>query len=259
MSTRKADKEKANEILNKLFKTPICNWDGMEIAVAIPMERTLSYPYEVVPFIAYLGQRGAHFIWHPYARVDVTRNHMVDTFLESTLNFTHLLFLDSDMKFPIDIVEQLAKWFYLYDDVEVVAAKYFARGAPYMPCWFNIEDGALKPPTKWDEGLVEADAIGTGAVLISRRVFEKIDKPWFEYIYDEAANNRYPAEDIYFSLLCKEKDIKMWVDTELVVPHLHPIGVVEKTFRLWYERFGWLSEAEAAEKFRNEYLKKTEE
>jgi hypothetical protein len=43
-------------------------------------------------------------------------------------------------------------------------------------------------------------------------VFDKIPDPWFEW--------KELGEDIDFCLKCKDHDIPIWCDTDLILPHI---------------------------------------
>lgn len=60
-------------------------------------------------------------------RTDRARNQIIETYLPYQ-ELTHLLFLDSDMVFPHDIIAQL-----LAHKKAVVGGLYFHRGVPYQP------------------------------------------------------------------------------------------------------------------------------
>lgn len=228
---------------------PIRDWDFAKIAIAIPLERGMVNADKVVPFIAHLGQRGAHFLWHPYARTDIVRNHAVLAMLNAEQQFTHILFLDSDHNHYPNVVERLARWVAWDPTVEVVSGINFQRVPPFKTCWYMANDeGKLVIPTEWPHGLVEAAAVGGGSLLVSRKVFEKIPPVWFQYFYDDALGDIYPGEDIYFSMLCRENGVKMWVDTTTCSPHYSVMEVTEELFRGWYDKYGLDSEDTAGEK-----------
>ena len=67
-----------------------------------------------------------------------------------------------------------------------------------------------KPPIS---KLLEVDAVGTGVMLIRSSVFKDIGKPYFYY-----EENR--SEDIMFCQKCREKGIRIYVDTTIGCGHI---------------------------------------
>ena len=67
-----------------------------------------------------------------------------------------------------------------------------------------------KPP---ESKLIEVDAVGTGVMLIKNKVFKELDKPYFFYEADR-------SEDIMFCQACRQKGIRIYVDTTLKCGHI---------------------------------------
>lgn len=58
------------------------------------------------------------------------------------------------------------------------------------------------------DGLVEADAIGTGCIIIKREILEKMKRPFWNY-YDENGL-RYAGLDLTFCKRAKDLGYKVW-------------------------------------------------
>lgn len=204
---------------------------GLRIAVAIPMERQV--PAEAFLSLWNIARHGYKVIPHPYGRTDVQRNTIglaVKKIPEAEI--THVCMLDLDHMHPPDTVERLARWVIQDPERWVVAGLNFRRGAPYDPCIFiQSPDGQFRPPLEWDEGLIEVDALGHGAILISRKVFETIPGAWWQYSYIHFEKEIYPSEDIYFSALMQHHGVKLYCDTTCTSPHLISATVDEAAFR----------------------------
>ena len=137
----------------------------------------------------------------------------------------YVLFLDSDMRFPPYLLEQLIDRTAQNPDVGIVACNYPTRRPP-------VKTVAFSDFTKMEciysadrVGLEEVDAVGMGAMLIKASVFERLPKPWFQVCYLPTAGV-YLGEDIYFCKLAQAHQIKVWVDHDLSKEVRH-IGVVE--------------------------------
>jgi hypothetical protein len=128
---------------------------------------------------------------------------------------THVLFLDSDMTFPLDVLKRL-----LAHGKDIVGAVYSRRRAPFGPTGQPME-GA-----KESGGLLRMKNLPTGCVLITMRVFEKLPKPWFS---DRVEGEHILGEDFHFCEKATTAGFEIWQDTALSREVGH-IG--EKVFKL---------------------------
>jgi hypothetical protein len=167
------------------------------------------------------GKNGYSLISGGYARTDLARNNMCKTFLEMTKHDNDLLvMLDTDHKYPLDVVEMFAK-----NDpaLGIVGALAYRRGEPYDPLWFVRHNGQLLTPVEYDMGEVYACAIvSTSAISIRRWVLVDLTRkgylwPWFRYEYP--TTNDMPSEDMYFGRICESAGINHHVDTRIEIPH----------------------------------------
>jgi len=222
---------------------------GIRIAVAVPMERNVT-DWAFMHFWQ-IAQRGWPLISGVYGRTDVNRNR-IGRFVRETPEITHVVMLDLDHLHAGNIVERLASW--VLEDRErlVVSGLHFRRSEPFDPLAFVYgPDGKLHPPVEWPRGLMEAHAVGHGSILIAREVFERLPQPWWAYSYDEAREDVFPSEDMWFSRLCLAHGIRIWVDTTVTSPHLVTNLVDEDTFRRWLadnmERITLVDDRQAAQ------------
>lgn len=180
-----------------------------------------------------IAQQGWPQIWVPPCRVDLARNKAAKALLDSDL--THLLMLDCDHRHPADIVQRLARWVVRDPSRLVVSGMAFRRCPPFDPTVYmaDMETGEVHQFAEWRKGLMRVDLIGTPCVLINREVFERIPPPWFAFDYTHAGDDKYPGEDIYFSLRCKEAGIDIWVDTTTISPHAMESWVTDQTYKTY--------------------------
>ena len=222
----------------EVLKTmPIASWPFPRVMVCWLLERTISYADIVIPSMMDIMAQGPLVLQMPYTRTDVARNKAGIELLKS--NFTHLLMLDIDHKHPMDIIQRLSKW--VIDDpkkYQVVGGLNFRRSEPHDPCAYKMDGDGRMYAIEWDENskLIEVDRLGTGSILISREVFEKLELPWFYNIYDKVWDDAWPGEDIGFSRKCKDAGISMWCDVTVTSPHITPAGIDEKSWRKWLEK-----------------------
>ena len=125
---------------------------------------------------------------------------------------THLLFIDSDMSFPKDVIARL-----LAAGELVVAANCARRRMPTGPTAANYDEKGVKSNvyTMADSvGLEKVDAVGTGIMLVDMRVFDMAPAPWFAcpWVIDQ---NGFMGEDIFFCRLLKKYDIPIHIDHDV--------------------------------------------
>ncbi len=102
---------------------------------------------------------------------------------------THVLFLDSDMRFPETTLECL-----LAHDVPIVGANYVQRT---MPDWWvaRAQQGGGCVSSVGRSGLQAVESVGFGVMLIRCEVLAQLPQPWFHAPYDAL---RHVGEDVYF-------------------------------------------------------------
>lgn len=212
----------------------------MKPAVAILMERTISYADEVMPWIVGVAQYRYPMLFLPYGRTDTTRNRYAKTMLAG--DYTHLVMLDIDHRHPVDVVERLLARIQEDPTREVIGALYFRRGKPYEPMMFRSGQGGLYSVIDWEPGqLLEVDAIGTGAIIIARSVFERLAYPYFRYEYE---GDRFVSEDLYFCRVAREAGVRIWCDTALHTEHLLTGRINETVFRSYLDHHPEIVETE---------------
>lgn len=131
---------------------------------------------------------------------------------------THVLFIDSDMTFPQDMVGRL-----LAHDVDIVATNCARRRMPTGPT-AKIKNKLIFSMPE-DTGLQEVDTIGMGVMLIKADVFKKMSEPWFETPWRTDARG-YIGEDVFFCNKAKSIGYKIYIDHD-VSKEIGHIGTFE--------------------------------
>ena len=122
------------------------------------------------------------------------RNLCVANFLKDPANYTHLLFIDSDIDFTFNVIMKMLKF-----DREVIATPYPMKHIHWDQIWNKIQKGNIKNieelkraghtyPIKLDnhtgenipvvDGVMEVSHAPTGCMLIKRQVFDKMIKAY---------------------------------------------------------------------------------
>lgn len=126
------------------------------------------------------------------------------------INSDYVLWLDSDMVFPSTSALRL-----LEHDKDIVGCNYLKRTKPLKPVAYkNIGDwDSFLPLTVQDE-LVKVEGVGMGCILMKTEIFKKIEKPYFEFLYNEKSDD-WLGED--FNLLTKLRNVgyEVYIDTLL--------------------------------------------
>jgi hypothetical protein len=159
---------------------------------------------------------------------DAAREGIVQDFLDSGADI--LWFLDSDIcppKYVLDLVVQHGdKW-------QVAGAPYpvfmAQPGEAQRQVVFTIykamqpDPATGKPrlaPTECpSEGTAFIDGIATGCLFIKREVFDKLERPYFEFKYDPITRAPVEGEDIGFCLKLHRLGIQFFIDFSMVCKH----------------------------------------
>lgn len=145
-----------------------------------------------------------------------SRQEMVERSLLDP-NVTHFLWLDSDMRFPHDLIERL-----LAHDKLFVAANCSKRVHPAVPTAFHLSEDKTKTirifPDPEKTGLEKVAGVGTAVALHKREVYEIIPKPWFANPWmqnEEGTQWKMVGEDMYLCGQCDNNDVPIYIDHDL--------------------------------------------
>jgi hypothetical protein len=134
---------------------------------------------------------------------------------------THLLWIDSDHRFPVDTGHRL-----LAHDRPFVGINGTTRAMPIRYTAAKTETDYIAT-TERSKGLEKVRRIGFGIVLIEARVFEAVPKPWFLIEYAEKDGEAYyRGEDVYFCEKARQYGFVPMVDHDLTkqTEHIGSVG-----------------------------------
>ena len=151
------------------------------------------------------------------------RNTLVYDFMQT--DYTHLLFVDSDIQFdPLDVIRMIK------EDKDIIGGAYAKKeilwdriGNDANSLKYNTSDVVFTLDKPINKDIAEVKCVGTGLMLIKREVFTKIkDKhPLRTYMYNNnkhycyfdcrILNNEYLSEDYFFCQLWRELGGKVFV------------------------------------------------
>lgn len=134
----------------------------------------------------------------------------------------YLLFIDDDMTFPPNTLEEL-----LSHRKDVVGVNAYSRCLPLSSTVGLMDaEGNYKHPDKHTDyemqvpkHLFEAYFVGCGVCLIDMSVFARIDTPYFEFTYEESGIVK-DGEDGNFCRKVRDAGMSVWCDGALEIGHL---------------------------------------
>ena len=163
------------------------------------------------------------------------RNYLTSVFL--TTEYTHLLFIDSDVEFGAEVGLRM-----LVADKDIITTPYRAKNSNLNTHTYTVKFADPKVVPILPGGLVEIEAGPTGLMLIHRRVFEKIIKnrpdlkiknsanqalketdkshSFYYNFFDFAFEDGYTyGEDVSFCKLARKEGFKLYANTESPTGH----------------------------------------
>jgi glycosyltransferase involved in cell wall biosynthesis len=118
-------------------------------------------------------------------------------------NADYVLWLDSDMVFPYNLLEEL-----LNTGKDVVGCTYVKRVHPT-----NLVHHELEGTPEVGHGVREVLRLPAGALLIKTSVFSKMEKPYFRCSYP--GDGTEAGEDYWFCDRVRENGGAVWLHSEL--------------------------------------------
>jgi len=163
------------------------------------------------------------------------RNYLTSTFL--TTEYTHLLFIDSDVEFQPEAGLRM-----LVADKDIITTPYRAKNPDLNTHTYTVKFPDPKVVPILPGGLVEIEAGPTGLMLIHRRVFKKIilSRPDLKIknsanqalketesshsnyynFFDFAFEDGYTyGEDVSFCKLARKEGFKLYANTNSITAH----------------------------------------
>lgn len=203
--------------LNILICVPAL--DSIKTGCAYSIARALAF-FAAMP---YEGKKNVDVTFVKSSNLAESRTILVSRAFQ--LEATHILWVDSDMKFPEDAIPAL-----LNHALPVVAVNYPTKDIEARPTAYADGDDYVGPVWSGDNstGLCEVEHCGMGLMLVDVRVFEAIDLPYFHFEPQAPDFIHTATEDVYFCRKIAEKGIKVYIDHDLSKRCAH-IGDFEYT------------------------------
>jgi len=179
------------------------------------------------------GQASLRFYWMNGTLLTDMRNDLAREAVKD--GATHILWVDSDMRFPKDALSRL-----LAHDAPIVGANYVQRKRPCKPTAArqSPQTGGrywvYTPPEDAPHAPLEAvESLGLGLCLIETAVFECVSEPWFSMVWNPE-KNQHMGEDVYFFRKVKEA-----IDVDPMIDHAlsREVSHIGKHAYVWQDAY----------------------
>lgn len=198
----------------------------MKIGICLPLGKSVEGKF-FSNFIDVLMDNVQKYEIDIFTQVDVYidrgRNELAKKAILNKCDY--VWFIDSDHILPKGTLNRLLK--IIKDkNASVVSALYFTRTNPNLPVIRKIEEGGFEQIFEY-QGIIEVDGVGMGCCLIKTEIFKGLEYPYFDSIYEKKGDLvSYIGEDLFFCRTLRNKGIKIYVDTDLVIKHIG--GIVDE-------------------------------
>jgi len=159
---------------------------------------------------------------HNYRPHDSARNAGVKEFRKSNLDWIGML--DNDMTPQANLLDMMD---FAPAEADIVVPKFYCLSGndpsvlKISLAWKLLPGQTSIPPNvSW----VEIDSCGTGAIFIRRRVFDVLQKPYFQFAYDgDGVTAR--GEDETFCAKARAAGLRIFGHTAFEVDHIHSVSL----------------------------------
>ena len=134
-------------------------------------------------------------------------------------NYTHILFLDSDMVFDESIVETLR-----FSKKAFICGSFNSRRPPYGPCIYQ----SLKPMEKAEVSGLEPFKIagcGMACTMISTEIIKEVQNKYGSCFNPDRVDGVNYGEDLAFCRRAAEIGAEMWCEPTASVGHIAHITI----------------------------------
>jgi GT2 family glycosyltransferase len=177
------------------------------------------------------------------------RNKAIVHFLEEG-NADWLFWVDTDMGFPADTIDQLLKaanpverpivgalCFTQTEKTEDGMGGWRCRATPTVFDWAKLDDGQMGWVVRWDfppNTLIQVGGTGGACILIHRSVFERIEQAHGRTWYDRVPNTttgQLISEDLSFCLRAGALQIPIFVHTGIRTTHMKALWLGDDDYQ----------------------------
>ena len=198
---------------------------GLKVAVCIPARDTMvaSTAFDLARMSAYDAKnRTGSLAFYTVSSTLIfdARERLAQAALKDGADV--VLWIDSDMRFPKDLVEIM-----LSRNVPILGVNAVTRQKPAFPTAKNfvmVGEGVgewVKIDSRGKKGLEKVTAVGCGIQMTRREVFDKTPPSWFEFM--KVKGGQWVGEDVYFCIKAPDAGFDTYLDHDLT-PHIGHVG-----------------------------------
>ena len=202
----------------------------MKVAICLPCRDMVNagFAYDLAGMTAYT-QVPLFLLQSQGTLIANQRTELIKNALEEDV--THILFVDTDRRFPMSTLERL-----IAHDKDIVAVNYPTRKFPIQPVAFANDQTNERVFTEKDStGLESVASVGMGIMLIKASIFDKIKLPYF-MIGFSAAHQEYTGEDIFFCRKARAAGYEVFIDHNLSKEVRHTGAIDFEHEHIWATR-----------------------
>lgn len=139
----------------------------------------------------------------------------------------YILWLDSDMTFPPNVLEKMLK--HMEEGKDIVSGLYFRRRPPFTPVLFkHLEKGNNVAYDDYPkETVFECDGVGFGCVMMKKEILLDVLLNCGTF-FDQIDNY---GEDLSFCMRAKEQGYKIYCDSTIKCGHVGQVVVDEEIYQ----------------------------
>jgi hypothetical protein len=178
-----------------------------------------------------------HIVTNECSVISASRNALAEK-----AGHDYLMWVDSDIQFPPYGISRL-----MDRDKDVIGGLYFRKEKDARPNVFKLNDGNFFE-TIYDiptfKEPFQCDGVGTGFMLIKRKVFEAFtpevcEKLWYPFDLGRGPSNKEEGEDLSFCRRVKELGFEVWCDPTIPLGHIgrhiykHEDFIAANQFKGW--------------------------
>jgi hypothetical protein len=186
----------------------------IKVAICVPCRDELmsGFCFDLAKLVQYEALRGkveVHLLQMQGTLIFTQRERLGEEALKWGADY--LMWVDSDMRFPKDTLEEMLK-----HNVDIVGVNATTRREPIKPTAVNLvikneeEHSWIPIDSLNSKGIEKCTAVGFGLTVIKADVFKKVSRPWFNVIWSD--HGAIIGEDIHFCIKCQDTGYDVYVD-----------------------------------------------
>lgn len=195
-----------------VYKKTIWNGGSTSVSILVPTRDTVysHFAHSLSNLVKLSTQMGleVHVFFNSSTILIEQREQLINQAI--SLKSEWVLWLDSDMMFPPTTLSRL-----LAHNQDIVACNYMKRSYPFSSvAYVNTKDWDSWVPLQSQDELLTVEAVGMGCVLMKTSVFQKLEKPYFEYVYNPT-DQGWQGEDFTLFKKLNKTGNQVKIDTNL--------------------------------------------